>query len=79
MDNKLSGVLAATLALTMSLQTGAIASSSSKTPVVSSQEVANKELDKIAAGNAAVLTKSLETTIVKDAVMDNCKLIYSDQ
>ncbi len=34
MENKLSGVLAATLALTMSLPTGAIASSSSKTSVV---------------------------------------------
>ncbi len=51
MENKLSGVLAATLALTMSLPTGAIASSSSKTSVVSSQEVASKDLEKIAAEN----------------------------
>ena len=45
MENKLYGVLAATLALTMSLPTGAIASSSSKAPVVSSQAVASKDLE----------------------------------
>ncbi|UOB82077.1 hypothetical protein MQW34_29130 (plasmid) [Bacillus sp. ZJS3] len=55
MENKLSGVLAATLALTMSLPTGALASSSSKNPVVSSQEVASKDLEKIAAENGTVV------------------------
>ncbi|ASZ17216.1 serine hydrolase [Bacillus cereus] len=79
MENKLSGVLAATLALTMSLPTGAIASSSSKTSVVSSQEVASKDLEKIAAENAALLTKSYETTSVQYALIDNGKLILSGQ
>ncbi len=49
MENKRFGVLVATLALTMILPTGAIASSSTKTPIVASQEVASKELEKIAA------------------------------
>ena len=79
MENKLSGVLAATLALTMNLPTGAIASSSSKTPVVSNQEVASKDLEKIAAENAALLTKSYETTSVQYALIDNGKLILSGQ
>ncbi|HDR7625205.1 TPA: beta-lactamase family protein [Bacillus mycoides] len=79
MKNKLSGVLAATLALTMILPTGAIASSSSKTPVVANQEVANQELEKIAAEKAALLTKSYGTTSVQYALIDNGKLILSGQ
>ncbi len=53
MKIKLSGVLAATFALTMTLPTGAMASSSSKTPVVANQEVASEELEKIAADKVA--------------------------
>ncbi|MFI8709452.1 serine hydrolase domain-containing protein [Bacillus sp. NPDC077411] len=79
MKNKLSGVLAATLALTMTLPTGAIASSSSKTPVVANQEVASQELEKIAAEKAALLTKSHGTTSVQYALIDNGKLILSGQ
>ncbi|MGI2710330.1 serine hydrolase domain-containing protein [Bacillus cytotoxicus] len=79
MENKRFGVLVATLALTMILPTGAIASSSTKTPIVASQEVASKELEKIAAENAALLTKSYETTSVQYALIDNGKLILSDQ
>jgi len=48
MENKQFGVLAATLVLTMILPKGAIASSSSKALIVASQEVASKELEKIA-------------------------------
>ncbi|MBD8074715.1 serine hydrolase domain-containing protein [Bacillus thuringiensis] len=79
MENKQFGMLAATLALTMTLPTGAIAFSSSKDPIVASQEVASKELEKIAAENAALLTKSYETTSVQYAVIDNGKLILSGQ
>ncbi|MEN1939382.1 serine hydrolase domain-containing protein [Paenibacillus sp. 102] len=74
MKNKLSEVLATTLALTMILPTGAIASSSSKTPVVASQE-----LEKIATEKAALLTKSHGTTSVQYALIDNGKLILSGQ
>ncbi|MEI4800854.1 serine hydrolase domain-containing protein [Bacillus sp. FJAT-51639] len=76
MKNKLSGVLAATLALTMTLPTGAIASSSSN---VANQEVASQELEKIAAEKAALLTKSHGTTSVQYALIDNGKLILSGQ
>ncbi|MBG9452938.1 beta-lactamase [Lysinibacillus sphaericus] len=79
MKNKLSGVLAATLAITLSLPTGAMAFSSSQTTVVASQEVASKELKKIAAEKAALLTKSYETTSVQYALIDNGKLILSGQ
>ncbi|PFZ05292.1 serine hydrolase [Bacillus pseudomycoides] len=79
MKNKLSGVLAATLALTMILPTGAIAFSSSKTTVVANQEVASQELKKIAAEKAALLTKSYGTTSVQYALIDNGKLILSGQ
>ncbi|MCU4979126.1 beta-lactamase family protein [Bacillus cereus] len=79
MENKQFGVLAATLVLTMILPKGAIASSSSKALIVASQEVASKELEKIAAENAALLTKSYETTSVQYAVIDNGKLILSGQ
>ncbi|MGE8038175.1 serine hydrolase domain-containing protein [Lysinibacillus sp. NPDC093692] len=80
MKNKLSGVLAATLALTMSLPTGAMAfSSSQNTVVVANQEVASQELKKIAAEKAALLTKSYETTSVQYALIDNDKLILSGQ
>ncbi|MCH4571300.1 serine hydrolase domain-containing protein, partial [Bacillus sp. ES1-5] len=61
------------------LPTGAIASSSSKTPVVSSQEVASQDLEKIAAENAELLTKSYETTSVQYALIDNGKLTLSGQ
>ncbi|MFJ7983106.1 serine hydrolase domain-containing protein [Lysinibacillus xylanilyticus] len=79
MKNKLSGVLAATLALTMSLPTGAMALSSSQTTVVVSQEVASQELKKIAAEKATLLTKSYETASVQYALIDNGKLILSGQ
>jgi len=79
MKNKLSAVLAATLALTMSLPTGAMASSSSQTTVVASQELASQELKKIAAEKATLLTKSYETTSVQYALIDNGKLILSGQ
>ncbi|WP_427110337.1 serine hydrolase domain-containing protein [Lysinibacillus xylanilyticus] len=79
MKNKLSGVLAATLALTMSLPTGAMAFSNSQTTVVASQEAASQELKKIAAEKAALLTKSYETTSVQYALIDNGKLILSGQ
>ncbi|MGE8037973.1 serine hydrolase domain-containing protein, partial [Lysinibacillus sp. NPDC093692] len=79
MKNKLSGVLAATLALTMSLPTGAMAFSSSQTTVVVSQEVASQELKKIAAEKAALLTKSYETTSVQYALIDNGQIILSGQ
>ncbi|MFJ5566621.1 serine hydrolase domain-containing protein [Lysinibacillus xylanilyticus] len=74
MKNKLSGVLAATLALTMSLPTGAMAFSSSQTTVVASQE-----LKKIAAEKAALLTKSYETNSVQYALIDNGQIILSGQ
>ncbi|MED3803656.1 serine hydrolase [Lysinibacillus xylanilyticus] len=79
MKNKLSGVLAATLALTMSLPTGAMAFSSSQTTVVASQEATSQELKKIAAEKAALLTKSYETTSVQYALIDHGKLILSGQ
>lgn len=79
MENKQFGVLAATLVLTMILPKGAIASSSSKALIVASQEVASKELEKIAVENAALLTKSYETTSVQYALIDNGKLILSGQ
>ncbi|PFZ50541.1 serine hydrolase [Bacillus wiedmannii] len=79
MKNKLSGVLAATLALTMTLPTGAMASSSSKTPVVANQEVASQELEKIATDKAALLTESYGATSVQYALIDNGKLILSGQ
>jgi len=79
MKNKLSAVLAATLALTMSLPTGAMASSSSQTTVVASQELASQELKKIAAEKATLLTKSYETTSVQYALIDNGKVILSGQ
>ncbi|MFB7160195.1 serine hydrolase domain-containing protein [Lysinibacillus sp. NPDC056232] len=79
MKNKLSLVLAATLALTMSLPTGAMASSSSQNTVVASQEVASQALKKIAAEKATLLTKTYETTSVQYALIDNGKLILSGQ
>ena len=79
MKNKLFWVLASTLALTMVLPTGGLASSSGKTPIVVSQEVASKELEKIAAESAALLTNSYETTSVQYALIDNGKLILSGQ
>ena len=79
MKNKLSGVLAATLALTMSLPTGAMAFSSSQTTVVASQEVASQELKKIAEEKAALLTKSYETNSVQYALIDNGQIILSGQ
>ncbi|SYX83308.1 serine hydrolase domain-containing protein [Paenibacillus alvei] len=79
MKNKLSGLLAATLVLTMTLPTGAIASSSGKTTVGASQNVASQELEKIAAEKAALLTKSYETTSVQYALIDNGKIILSGQ
>ncbi|MBE7150512.1 beta-lactamase family protein [Bacillus mycoides] len=79
MKNKLTGVLAATLALTMILPTGAKAFSDSKTTVVSNTEVASQELKKIAAEKAALLTKSHGTTSVQYALIDNGKLTLSGQ
>ncbi|MEK5251431.1 serine hydrolase domain-containing protein [Bacillus sp. FSL R9-9530] len=79
MKNKLTGVLAATLALTMILPTGAKAFSDSKTTVVSNVEVARQELKKIAAEKAALLTKSHGTTSVQYALIDNGKLTLSGQ
>ncbi|MED3125857.1 serine hydrolase domain-containing protein [Bacillus wiedmannii] len=79
MKNKLTGVLAATLALTMILPTGAKAFSDSKTTVVSNVEVASQELKKIATEKAALLTKSHGTTSVQYALIDNGKLTLSGQ
>ncbi|MBK5431751.1 serine hydrolase [Bacillus sp. TH25] len=79
MKNKLTGVLAATLALTMILPTGAKAFSDGKTTVVSNAEVASQELKKIAAEKAALLTKSHGTTSVQYALIDNGKLTLSGQ
>lgn len=79
MKIKLSGVLAATLALTMSLPTGVMAVSDNQTTVVVSQEVASRELKKIAAEKANLLTQSYETTSVQYAIIDNGKVILSDQ
>ncbi|TKI26821.1 serine hydrolase, partial [Bacillus mycoides] len=76
MKNKLTGVLAATLALTMILPTGAKAFSDGKTTVVSNAEVASQELKKIAAEKAALLTKSHGTTSVQYALIDNGKLTF---
>ena len=52
MKNKLTGVLATALAVTMILPTGAKAFSESKTTVVIGEEVASQELKKIAAEKA---------------------------
>ncbi|TKI97109.1 beta-lactamase family protein, partial [Bacillus wiedmannii] len=79
MKNKLTGVLAATLALAMILPTGAKAFSDGKTTVVSNAEVASQELKKIAAEKAALLTKSHGTTSVQYALIDNGKLTLSGQ
>ncbi|PEO25622.1 serine hydrolase [Bacillus toyonensis] len=79
MKNKLTGVLAATLALTMILPTGAKAFSDGKTTVVSNAEVASQELKKIAAEKAALLKKSHGTTSVQYALIDNGKLTLSGQ
>ncbi|MBZ4223145.1 beta-lactamase family protein [Bacillus wiedmannii] len=79
MKNKLTGVLAATLALTMILPTGAKAFSDGKTTVVSNAEVASQELKKIAAEKATLLTKSYGTTSVQYALIDNGKLTLSGQ
>ncbi|OJD69828.1 serine hydrolase [Bacillus sp. NH11B] len=79
MKNKLTGVLAASLALTMILPTGAKAFSDSKTTVVSNEEVASQELKKIAAEKAELLTKSHGTTSVQYALIDNGKLTLSGQ
>ncbi|MEC0035209.1 serine hydrolase [Bacillus cereus] len=74
MKNKLSKMLAATLVLMMTLPTGAIASSSNKTPVVVSTE-----LEKVAAEKATLLTKSYETTSMQYALIDKGKIILSGQ
>ena len=58
MKNKLTGVLATALAVTMILPTGAKAFSESKTTVVTGEEVVSQELKKIAAEKAELLTKS---------------------
>ncbi|MEE3806504.1 serine hydrolase domain-containing protein [Lysinibacillus fusiformis] len=79
MKSKLSGVLAATLALTMFLPTGAMAFSNNKTTVVANQVVANQKLEKIAAEKAALLTESYGTASVQYALIDNGKLILSGQ
>ena len=55
MKNKLTGVLATALAVTMILPTGAKAFSESKTTVVNGEEVASQELKKIAAEKAGYL------------------------
>ncbi|UPW81535.1 serine hydrolase [Lysinibacillus sp. Ag94] len=79
MKNKRSGVLAATLALSMILPTGVMAFSSSQTKVVFSQEVASQELKEIAKEKAALLTNFYETTSVQYALIDNGKLILLGQ
>ena len=79
MKGKLSGVLAATLALTMFLPTGAMAFSNSKTTVVANQEVANQKLEKIGTEKAELLTESYETASVQYALIDNGKVILSGQ
>lgn len=81
MKRKLSGVLAASLALTIFLPTNAMAfSSSSQTTIVASQEVvASQELKKIAAEKAALLMKSYETISVQYALIDNGKIVLSGQ
>ncbi|WP_312506264.1 serine hydrolase domain-containing protein [Lysinibacillus sp.] len=81
MKRKLSGVLAASLALTIFLPTNAMAfSSSSQTTTVASQEVvASQELKKIAAEKAALLMKSYETISVQYALIDNGKIVLSGQ
>ncbi|MCZ2970880.1 hypothetical protein NYY93_28080, partial [Acinetobacter baumannii] len=58
MKNKLTGVLATALAVTMILPTGAKAFSESKTTVVTGEEVVSQELKKIAAEMAELPTKS---------------------
>ncbi|CAM5415931.1 Serine hydrolase OS=Lysinibacillus sphaericus OX=1421 GN=LS41612_20605 PE=4 SV=1 [Lysinibacillus sphaericus] len=78
MKNKLSAVLAATLALSISLPTGALAFSNSQTAVVASQELASQELKKIEE-KAALITNSYETTSVQYALIDNGKLVLSGQ
>ena len=58
MKNKLTGVLATALVVTMILPTGAKAFSESKTTVVTGEEVASQELKKIAA-EAELLTSPM--------------------
>ena len=53
MKNKLTGVLATALAVTMILPTGAKAFSESKTTVVTGEEVVSQELKKIAGEGGA--------------------------
>ncbi|MEB7454572.1 serine hydrolase domain-containing protein [Lysinibacillus sp. fkY74-1] len=80
MKKKLSGVLAATLALTISLPTGALAASgNNQSTVLVSQEVASQALQKIAAEKANLLIKSYETTSVQYALIDNGHIIVSGQ
>ena len=79
MKNKLTGVLATALVVTMILPTGAKAFSESKTTVVTGEEVASQELKKIAAEKAELLTKSHGAASVQYALIDNGKLILSGQ
>jgi len=79
MKNKLTGVLATALAVTMILPTGAKAFSESKTTVVTGEEVVSQELKKIAAEKAELLTKSHGAASVQYALIDNGKLILSGQ
>ncbi|PFN81766.1 serine hydrolase, partial [Bacillus thuringiensis] len=79
MKNKLTGVLATALAVTMILPTGVKAFSESETTVVTGEEVASQELKKIAAEKAELLTKSYEANSVQYALIDNGKLILSGQ
>ncbi|MED1904343.1 serine hydrolase [Bacillus thuringiensis] len=79
MKIKLTGVLTATLVLTMILPTGARAFSDNQTTVVTNEEVASQELKKIAAEKAELLTKSHGVASVQYALIDNGKLILSGQ
>ncbi|MED3353225.1 serine hydrolase, partial [Bacillus thuringiensis] len=79
MKIKITGVLAATLALTMILPTGAKAFSDNNTTVVTNEEVVSQELKKIAEEKAALLTKSHGANSVQYALIDNGKLILSGQ
>lgn len=81
MKSKLSGVLAASLALTIYLPINAMAfSSGSQTTIVASQEVvASQELKKIAAEKAALLMNSYETISVQYALIDKGKIVLTGQ
>ncbi len=79
MENKLSGVLAATLALTMSLPTGAIASSAVRLRLYLAKKLLAKIWRRLLQRMLHCSRSPMRRLALQYALIDNGKLILSGQ